>query len=194
MCLQSCAARTTSANAKWDKADITLYDPSVPGTAPSKALKTLVRQGIPDDLRPHLWLLFSGGLAKKRASPPGHFAMLQRKALLGASGPPLSSPMRSGGISPISYLLSCAVLKPGQSHRSAVFCHIQGEPLYSLRPCSIGKRAFWHHLHVLKSEGGMDFQELWMLLSWALSCLALSARTPSCPLSKAPRQSCASSR
>lgn len=91
MCLQSCAARTTSANAKWDKADITLYDPSVPGTAPSKALKTLVRQGIPDDLRPHLWLLFSGGLAKKRASPPGHFAMLQRKAILGTSGLPLSS-------------------------------------------------------------------------------------------------------
>ncbi len=86
MCLQSCAARTTSANAKWDKADITLYDPSVPGSAPSKALKTLVRQGIPDDLRPHLWLLFSGGLAKKRASPPGHFAMLQRKAALATSG------------------------------------------------------------------------------------------------------------
>ncbi len=33
-----------------------------------------------------------------------------------------------------------------------------------------------------------------MLLSWALSCLALSARTPSCPLSRGPRQSCAFSR
>ena len=84
--LQSCAARTTSANAKWSKADVTLYDPSVPGSAPSKALKALVRQGIPDDLRPDLWLLFSGGLAKKKAAPPGHYALLLRKAAQGASG------------------------------------------------------------------------------------------------------------
>ena len=84
--LQSCAARTTSANAKWSKADVTLYDPSVLGSAPSKALKALVRQGIPDDLRPDLWLLFSGGLAKKRAAPPGHYALLLRKTAQGASG------------------------------------------------------------------------------------------------------------
>ena len=58
----------------------------MPGSSPSKALKTLVRQGIPDDLRPDLWLLFSGGFAKKKASPPGHYTMLQRKAALGASG------------------------------------------------------------------------------------------------------------
>ncbi len=96
------------ANGKWDKADITLYDPSVPGTAPSKALKTLVRQGIPDDLRPHLWLLFSGGLAKKKASPPGHFAMLQRKAALGTSGVPLS------------HLAPCFTLEvPG-----SILCHV----------------------------------------------------------------------
>ena len=60
----------------------------MPSSSPSKALKTLVRQGIPDDLRPDLWLLFSGGLAKKKASPPGHYTMLQRKAALGASGIP----------------------------------------------------------------------------------------------------------
>ena len=84
--LQSCAARTTSANTKWSKADVTLYDPSVLGSAPSKALKALVRQGIPDDLRPDLWLLFSGGLAKKKAAPPGHYALLLRKAAQGASG------------------------------------------------------------------------------------------------------------
>ena len=76
----------TSANAKWSKTDITLYDPSVPGSTPSKALKTLVRQGIPDDLRPDLWLLFSGGLAKKKASPPGQYTTLLRKAALSASG------------------------------------------------------------------------------------------------------------
>ena len=33
-----------------------------------------------------------------------------------------------------------------------------------------------------------------MLLSWALSCLAPSARTPSCPPTRATGQSCASSR
>ncbi|CAK0782973.1 hypothetical protein CVIRNUC_006168 [Coccomyxa viridis] len=82
----SCAARTTSANTKWNKADVTLYDPSVLGSAPSKALKALVRQGIPDDLRPDLWLLFSGGLAKKKAAPPGHYALLLRKAAQCASG------------------------------------------------------------------------------------------------------------
>ena len=58
----------------------------MPGSAPSKALKALVRQGIPDDLRPDLWLLFSGGLAKKKAAPPGHYALLLRKAAQGASG------------------------------------------------------------------------------------------------------------
>jgi hypothetical protein len=58
----------------------------VTGSMPSKALKSLVRQGIPDDLRPDLWLLFSGGLAKKKASPPGQYTTLLRKAALGASG------------------------------------------------------------------------------------------------------------
>ncbi len=76
----------TSANAKWSKTDITLYDPSVPSSTPSKALKTLVRQGISDDLRPDLWLLFSGGLAKKKACPPGQYTTLLRKAAVGASG------------------------------------------------------------------------------------------------------------
>ena len=55
-------------------------------TEPTKALKALVRGGIPAALRPDLWLRFSGGLSRKAAAPPAYYASLVRRAALAPSG------------------------------------------------------------------------------------------------------------
>ena len=69
---------------RWTKADVQSFDSSV--NDPSKALKALVRGGIPAALRPDLWLRFSGGLNRKAAAPPAYYASLQRRAALAPSG------------------------------------------------------------------------------------------------------------
>jgi hypothetical protein len=80
----------TTAKAWGAKADvIAAFDPASPDplrSSPSKALKALVRAGIPEELRPDLWLRFSGGGAKKGAAPAGFYAALQRRAALAPSG------------------------------------------------------------------------------------------------------------
>jgi hypothetical protein len=65
---------------RWAKADTSSFDPAQPLSSPSKALKALVRAGIPAELRPDLWLRFSGGAARKAAAPLRHYAALQRRA------------------------------------------------------------------------------------------------------------------
>ena len=69
---------------RWAKADTSSYDPAQPLSSPSKALKALVRAGIPVELRPNLWLCFSGGAAKKAVAPPRHYASLLRRATAAA--------------------------------------------------------------------------------------------------------------
>ncbi len=78
--MQASAARETTTANRWAKVDICLFDPAQPVSSPSKALKALVRSGIPVDLRPNLWLLLSGGAARKAAAPPRHYAALLRRA------------------------------------------------------------------------------------------------------------------
>ena len=72
---------------KWVKMDVTTYDPAAKSTAgtaqPSKALKALVRGGIPSALRPAVWLHFSGGAAKKAAASAGFYSNLQRRSAAG---------------------------------------------------------------------------------------------------------------
>lgn len=70
---------------RWAKADTSSFDPAQPLSSPSKALKALVRAGIPPELRPDLWLRFSGGAARKVAAPPRHYAALQRRAAAAAN-------------------------------------------------------------------------------------------------------------
>ena len=69
---------------RWTKADVQSYDPKC--NDPPKALKALVRGGIPAALRPDLWLRFSGGLNRKAAAPPAYYASLQRRAALAPCG------------------------------------------------------------------------------------------------------------
>lgn len=75
----SAARETTMAN-RWAKVDTSLFDPAQPVSSPSKTLKALVRGGIPVDLRPKLWLHFSGGAARKAAAPPRYYAALLQRA------------------------------------------------------------------------------------------------------------------
>lgn len=69
---------------RWAKADLSSYKPAQPLSSPSKALKALVRAGIPAELRPDLWLRFSGGAARKAAARPGLYAALHRRAATSA--------------------------------------------------------------------------------------------------------------
>lgn len=67
------------------------WSPSTP--TPPKALKLLVRDGIPPSLRPSLWLQFSGGLARQQAAPAGYYASLAEHNIARVS-PPLDLDVR----------------------------------------------------------------------------------------------------
>ena len=82
-CLAAAAARAMTTAKAWAKVDLTAFDPSL---EPPKPLKALVRGGIPQPLRPDLWLLFSGGAARKAAAPAGYYTALQRRAAAAPSG------------------------------------------------------------------------------------------------------------
>jgi hypothetical protein len=77
MCCQACVAREAKmAERKWAKESV-LQTLSLDTTAP-RATKQLVREcGIPEKLRPAVWLKLSGGLAKSQQYPPGIYSELE---------------------------------------------------------------------------------------------------------------------
>ncbi|KAK9863392.1 hypothetical protein WJX84_005091 [Apatococcus fuscideae] len=74
---QRALARDRKVAKEWDPRALPTWQPdlSVPSTVPRK-LKQLVRKGIPQELRPRLWLQFSGGLALRSHSPENHYQAL----------------------------------------------------------------------------------------------------------------------
>ena len=76
--MQRALARDRKVAKDWDPKALPTWQPdltSLPSSVPRK-LKQLVRKGIPQPLRPKLWLQFSGGLALRSHSPEGHYQAL----------------------------------------------------------------------------------------------------------------------
>ncbi|KAK9807100.1 hypothetical protein WJX73_005022 [Symbiochloris irregularis] len=74
---EACVTKEEKAATKWLGAtELSSWAWSSTTQAPPKALKLLVREGIPPALRPSLWLRFSGGLTRQRAAPAGYYASL----------------------------------------------------------------------------------------------------------------------
>ena len=58
----------------WDPKALPTWQPDLFNSSPvPRKFKLLVRRGIPQELRPQLWLQFSGGLALRAHSPQGHY-------------------------------------------------------------------------------------------------------------------------
>ena len=81
------------AASKWSNPSVRSWTWSPGCQAPPKALKLLVRDGIPPSFRPALWLQFSGGLVRQRAAPAGYYASLAEHNISRVS-PPLDVDVR----------------------------------------------------------------------------------------------------
>lgn len=91
--LQACVSREERATARWRDPTLSAWS-WIPGCQPPpKALKLAVRDGIPPQLRPKLWLQFSGGLARQQAAPLGYYASLAQHNIARVS-PPLDVDIR----------------------------------------------------------------------------------------------------
>ncbi len=82
LCVQRALARDRKVAKDWDPKALPTWQPDLsdaPSAVPRK-LRLLVRKGIPQELRPQLWLQFSGGLALRSHSPEGHYKALVEAA------------------------------------------------------------------------------------------------------------------
>lgn len=75
---ERCAATAAKRSPRWDRyrraGDAAFSDVT---HRPNGLLKTLIRKGVPADLRPEVWMATSGAAAKKKVAPRAYYKRLQ---------------------------------------------------------------------------------------------------------------------
>ena len=158
----------------WDPRALPTWQPNLTCLPPSvpRKLKHLVRKGIPQALRPKMWLQFSGGLALRSHSPEGHYQALLAAAPKLAKSSLLQLDSATAKTFPGLRLLAT------DSGREAVRRLARAYSQHTQKACLLGDSALLSLAGFLLSVVGLEKEEdaFWTLVGLVetrLSSLAL---------------------